>query len=321
MTATITDGETTPTLNLQKANKAILKEAFPQVSYGIFDFISAVPFADLFNNVTLNSALYLTFGERKASPALAYFMFNAQQGFDGCHSVTDADAYTLATIIRAKYIEKWERYYTIYNSEYNPIENYNMTERGTDSQSGVERGTEQHDKTLSNNRVSSNENSVTTARNSAQNVNKSADFNANIANTGNNSTTESNTAQDNIYAFNSVSSVPRNESEGENKTNQSSSATEKQTNATNENEKNTLSESGVSKSGLKETESNNAVERDGRETDLSRTNNTLHNLTRSGNIGVTTTQQMLKQEMDFWKWNYFDSIIRDVAEFLTIPTY
>lgn len=47
-----------------------------------------------------------------------------------------------------------------------------------------------------------------------------------------------------------------------------------------------------------------------------------YKLTRKGNIGVTTTQQMLQSERDLWMWSYFyDVIFPDVDEVLTIPVY
>lgn len=43
--------------------------------------------------------------------------------------------------------------------------------------------------------------------------------------------------------------------------------------------------------------------------------------TRSGNIGVTTTQQMLTAERDLWVWNYFDQIYKDVDSVLALAIY
>ena len=44
-------------------------------------------------------------------------------------------------------------------------------------------------------------------------------------------------------------------------------------------------------------------------------------LTRSGNIGVTTSQQMAQSSLDLWKWNYFYDIFRDIDSIFTITTY
>ena len=46
-----------------------------------------------------------------------------------------------------------------------------------------------------------------------------------------------------------------------------------------------------------------------------------HNNTTSGNIGVTTSQQMLQSELDVRKNLLYDIIINDIAEFLTISIY
>lgn len=42
---------------------------------------------------------------------------------------------------------------------------------------------------------------------------------------------------------------------------------------------------------------------------------------RSGNIGVTTSQQMAQSSIDLWKWNYFYDIFRDIDSVFTISTY
>ena len=44
-------------------------------------------------------------------------------------------------------------------------------------------------------------------------------------------------------------------------------------------------------------------------------------LTRSGNIGVTTTQQMLESERKLWLWNYFDAIFADVDSMLVLQVF
>lgn len=43
--------------------------------------------------------------------------------------------------------------------------------------------------------------------------------------------------------------------------------------------------------------------------------------TRSGNIGVTTSQQMLQAELDIRKYDYYLSVFEDIDKVLTIPVY
>jgi hypothetical protein len=39
---------------------------------------------------------------------------------------------------------------------------------------------------------------------------------------------------------------------------------------------------------------------------------------RAGNIGVTTTQQMIQQERELWIWNYFDQVFTDLDNELAL---
>ena len=42
---------------------------------------------------------------------------------------------------------------------------------------------------------------------------------------------------------------------------------------------------------------------------------------RTGNIGITTNQQMIQAERDLWKWNFFSQIFADVDRYLTLAVY
>ena len=45
-------------------------------------------------------------------------------------------------------------------------------------------------------------------------------------------------------------------------------------------------------------------------------------LTRSGNIGVTTSQQMITSERELWLWHYFqDVVFKDISKALTLSIY
>ena len=46
-----------------------------------------------------------------------------------------------------------------------------------------------------------------------------------------------------------------------------------------------------------------------------------HHLTRSGNIGVTTTQQMAEAELNWRRWNYFREVMDDIDTLLTLRIY
>ena len=46
-----------------------------------------------------------------------------------------------------------------------------------------------------------------------------------------------------------------------------------------------------------------------------------NHLTRAGNIGVTTTQQMLQSDIDLWTWNFFYEVFNDIDKIFTISIY
>lgn len=46
-----------------------------------------------------------------------------------------------------------------------------------------------------------------------------------------------------------------------------------------------------------------------------------HELTRRGNIGVTTSQQMLEAELNIRRYNFFENVYRDIDKILALPIY
>lgn len=55
-------------------------------------------------------------------------------------------------------------------------------------------------------------------------------------------------------------------------------------------------------------------------TDTTAGNNT-RKLTRTGNIGTNTFQNLLQQERNLWMYNFFEQIFKDVDSVLTLPIY
>ena len=47
----------------------------------------------------------------------------------------------------------------------------------------------------------------------------------------------------------------------------------------------------------------------------------INELTRSGNIGVTTSAQMIEENIRLWIWKFFDSVFKDIDKILTIGVY
>ena len=51
------------------------------------------------------------------------------------------------------------------------------------------------------------------------------------------------------------------------------------------------------------------------------TNTGTESLTRSGNIGVTTSQQMLESEFKVRQYNFYEMIYKDIDSVLYLSTY
>lgn len=104
------------------------------------------------------------------------------------------------------------------------------------------------------------------------------------------SSTTSGSGESNVYGFNSATAVG------------DSTSSDSATNTTTSTDSNTRTDN------LSESQS-------GEET-VTRT------LSRSGNIGVTTSQQMIQSEIELWKWKFFYNIVfPDLDEILTTMTY
>lgn len=72
-----------------------------------------------------------------------------------------------------------------------------------------------------------------------------------------------------------------------------------------------------SEEGGETTSVNSATDETNRTKDTEEVETTM----RAGNIGVTTTQQMLKSEREIWLWNFFDQVYKDIDTVLSLPIY
>lgn len=158
--------------------------------------------------------------------------------------LTSSDITVLCNVIFTMYSGKWARLYAVAQSEYNPIENYNMKQKETPD--------------ITRERGEKRNTSITTS--------------ASGSGTGN------------VYGFNSSNAVP-----------QSSSSTSTSETVTGNKDNNTV--------------------------DVTETETGTRELERSGNIGVTTSQQMLESEIALWQWNFYKSVFEDIDDILTTKYY
>lgn len=198
-------------------------------------------------------------------------------------TLSDSDITLICTSIMAVYGVKWSKLWTTLSLEYNPIENYSMVE------------------TMTNDKTVTNYGRTITRTDNLTHSTSSTD-------TQQNSQTQSNTQEDTaninrgVYGFNSTEATPSEvESQTKNMT-QNVSITDNKEGTTQ-----TTSTDGGTQTSAEGGEDSN-------------TRN--YTLTRKGNIGVTTSQQMIESERALWMWDFFRQVVYpDIDKMLTLAIY
>lgn len=197
-------------------------------------------------------------------------------------------------VIHAKYFPNWLRLAQAFYSDYNPIENYSMEEERTPNLTTTEIGKEQSskDNSLVNTGITKNTGTIKNDSSSQS--------------TANNSENTSNTHL--VSPFNNPSEYVNND---KNDIVVSSDNTINNTGSTTQTD-DTMKLDDCTTTG---TENNNV--------DTNRTIKATgtEKLTRSGNIGVTTSQQMIESEISLRKLDIINMIYEDIDKVITIPYY
>ena len=282
----------------------------------------------------LDLAFITNYGARNISPLVKTCL-------DENGKLTTAKQNLIASTLYHLNKVNWIKEYNTLLFEYNPIENYSMVEAHTGSDTVTDTPTnwkETETQTPTNWTESKTE---TVGQDGYKETDKQTPTNWKETTTGLQADNQAD-ADNSIYAFNSASAVKVSESQSKvsSKSEVSHTGTyetehsitgEKITDVTRtgtyETEKETSGtfETETEKTGTYETE----TERTGTfETETERTGTyekkTAYDteLRRSGNIGVTTSQQMITSERELWLWHYFqDVVFKDISKALTLSIY
>ena len=208
------------------------------------------------------------------------------------------------------YKNKWTKLYQIQSAEYNPIENYSMTEThsGTDTKTDTPTAWKDTEVKTPSNWKETKEHKPGLSGYSETETQTPTDWEktTEALNADNKSTTDTS-----VYGFNSSDPVPsaKTETELKNKSTESQSGTYE-------------TEKKVEGCLIDETSQTGTFTT---ETTKSGTykSETVYDtkLTRSGNIGVTTSQQMIQSEIELWQWLFFETVFKDLDQILTLSTY
>lgn len=234
------------------------------------------------------------------------------------NELSDAMRFLIATTILSVYGTNWTKQWVTQELTYNPISNYDMTE--TLSQTGNTNygKTRTHTDNTTHTKTGTEDNDVSTSYGKTESHTNSTSHSKTGTETQTPNLTTS--TQDSVYGFNTVTSVSANDS----------TATATGTNTTTYNVTETTTGNNADTTGGSDTGTNTitydvseSVTGTNTDNDGGTDTETLtRTLSRSGNIGITTSQQMLQSERDLWKWNFFhDVVFPDIDRILTIQIY
>ena len=265
-----------------------------QANLALFDRLNLldVPWKDDITSMPLNyEYIGNRSGEKYCAPIVTKLLLNGV--------LTTSSINTLCNILFALYNTNWTKQYNTLSAEYDPIENYSMVENMNDDITEIEHG---HVLTRS----------LDTTDERTPNVTEERTDDLTHTKTGTDTITPNltTTTDNGITGFNSSTDVHTGETV---QTNTGTNETEYDTSDTDSGTVTT-----VTTGTDTETHSGSITDTN------SGTDTHTHNyeLTRSGNIGVTTSQQMLQSEHDLWKWNFFNDVVfPDIDRVLTLMIY
>ena len=214
--------------------------------------------------------------------------------FTVLHSVDGvASVESIAKLLWSMYGHTWKRLWDGYTIQYSPIDNYKVQETMARTQS--------NDRDI--NKTTDTNSSVNGTAKDTTDMNESV--NGSIQHGHVVQKTENDTKS--VYGFNSQEAVPS----------EASSVTGTDTNSGTDTQASTTDTTGT----VDTVTSNTSV---GKITDVtSDTDAETENLqrTKTGNVGQNSYQELLRQEFDLWRWNFFTQVFEDCDKYLVLSVY
>ena len=296
-------------------------------------------------------------GDKLISPAVSKSLVNGVMSDNSFNNLCDS--------VFMMYGKRWARLWEILNLEFDPIQNYNMTEKsetkygkvdtnsgtdttlmtGTDTFSKSGTDTLQHTGTDTMQSTGTDTNAKTgndtLTQTGTDTVAKSGTDT--LQHTGTDNTAHTGNTSNQVSGFNSSGYTDNTKDNINTSDNETKNLTDRTTYASSDAEtknltdKTTYASTNTETKNLTDTETKNLTDRTTYASSDAETRNMSDalthghvvtasgkdetELTRSGNIGVTTSQMMAQSSLELWKWNFFYDIFRDVDNVFTIATY
>ena len=288
---------------------------------GIFTALKNIaPWENTVNEARLNDMYGLSRQNKILSP-LAYSIY-FEVTYQESHKL-DTPTNTLAEMAMVEFGEKWTRLWAARSMEYNPIENYNMIESGSDTNTKTGSISRSDTGTVTDTHTGTDTLAKTGEETHSKGGSEVHTFAGKEKTT--NTVTSNTTGTDNgVYGFNSATAVPSDTSTGT-QTGLSDSELEFTNRTNTDSFNNRVDTDGFT--NRQDTQTKNLTDTETRNLSGGETYNNVkdkldHSLTRSGNIGVTTTQQMLEQELNIWDvFDFFEIVFKDIDSILLLDIY
>lgn len=270
-----------------KCTQSRLADYFPAfISTGaIFSKMQGMPWDEYIDGETLDLVYFGSHSGIKFPAALVKLLST-----DGV-----ADSQKLADVLSKLYQKNWNRLWDAYVSEYSPITNYKIDEKVIRNLEASDTGlVETNQSTESEGENSGTRNDVVDETNATQHGHV-------ISGT--------NDAARSEYGFNTTGGAPIPVA-SENGTN---STTNSGTDTVSRDADNTSTNSGQ----YSDSTSGSQTE----EEERSRSEDEITTMERSGNIGYQSYQNLLRQEIELWKWNFFEQVFEDCDSVLCLKVF
>lgn len=261
-----------------------VKDVFPVVN-GIFAHIH-YQFNELITDADLDDIFVANLGLKSISPIVSHVL-------DGKRQLNDADLTRLARMILGKYKFKWDKDMAVMAAEYDPLHNY------------LDEYQEHRDEVRDEGNLETK--NLTTGVQEAGTHGNTRTDNLSESNSYSDSSSGSSSGHNDRYGLNS-STATGVTTDGETNSSQSSGSSTRgntgtQTNSGTDSLNRTIMETGTDSH---QRDADNDYDKEG-----------YH----KGNIGNISTQKLIKEELELWRWNIIDEVIEDVKEFCTLPLY
>ena len=283
-----------------------LTEAFPNwlVGDGIFSELSKLSVPWSTNSIDLDLEYFGNHsGDKIISPLVSKLLVDDK--------LTSNSITRLASIIFSLNGDNWSRLYSALQEEYKALQNYNGDETRTVTTKDTGTDTFSHTGSESS---TLNDSSSNTRTGSESLESSGSDS---LSKTGTVGSQGSNLSDNNVFGFNSSSSVPSDNSNSSNESTDTYNLSDK----TSYGKKDTKVYNNVSDSGSRESTNTLSNESSDTETKDLQTN-TSETFHREGNYGVRTSQEMISQEFELrMKYRFFDVVFADVDKTLALQLY